>query len=94
MKICGGGIADVRFLPDITVLIGPQKRVVPTVSRGKNGTSRSYDVREEAILTPAQLRDLDKAEPSRASGTPALLIEPVPWFKGKWKKAVDAAARQ
>lgn len=51
-------------------------------------------MQEKTILTVAELRELP---PGRAicfaSGTPAVLIEPQPWFLGKDAAAIEASRK-
>jgi len=63
-------------------------------ARPKGTRQRSRSVQEKTILTVAELRELP---PGRAicfaSGTPAVLIEPQPWFLGKDAAVIEASRK-
>lgn len=94
IKIYGGGVDDDRYLRRLSDLIGTYERVQTSQSRGKQGTSRSRSVQEKQILTVAELRELPKGRAVMfASGIPAKMIEPQPWFAGGKHVAVINESR-
>ncbi|WP_066466128.1 type IV secretory system conjugative DNA transfer family protein [Sanguibacter suarezii] len=83
VKIYGGGVDDDRYLRRLSDLIGTYERVQTSQSHSKQGASRSRSVQEKQILTVAELRELPKGRAVMfASGIPAKMIEPQPWFAG------------
>ncbi|MGI8647804.1 MAG: conjugal transfer protein [Acidimicrobiales bacterium] len=92
IKIYGGGVDDDRFLRRLSDLIGQYDQVMTSESLHKGSRTRSRSIQERTILTVSELRELP---PDRAvvfpSGTPALLMEPVPWFRGPQRAQVQAS---
>lgn len=82
VKMYGGGVDDDRFLRRMSDLIGSYERIQTSTSSSSNGYQRSRSVQEKPILTPSELRELKNRAIVFASGTPALMIEPQPWFVG------------
>lgn len=83
IKIYGGGVDDDRYLRRLSDLIGTYERVQTTQSHGKQGATRSRSVQEKQILTVSELRELPKGRAVMfASGIPAKMIAPPPWFTG------------
>lgn len=83
VKLYGGGVDDDRYLKRLSDLIGTYERVQTSQSYGKQGSSRSRSVQEKQILTVAELRELPKGRAVMfASGIPAKMIAPQPWFEG------------
>ena len=94
IKLYGGGVDDDRFLRRLSDLIGPYDRVMTseTHSRG-HGRQRSRSVQERTILTIAELRELPRGRAILfASGTPAAMIEPQPWYTNPATAAVVQAS--
>jgi type IV secretory pathway TraG/TraD family ATPase VirD4 len=89
VKVYGGGVDDDRFLRRISDLIGTHTHIARSESlstgRGsRGGVSVSSSVQERTILTIGELRELPQGRAVVfASGTPAVLIEPQPWFTGE-----------
>jgi type IV secretory pathway TraG/TraD family ATPase VirD4 len=93
IAIYGGGVDDARFLDRLSKLIGTHERLAQTRTTGEGGRrSTARAVAERTILTPAELRELP---PGRAvlfaSGTPAALLEPLPWWRGPHAAAIRTA---
>jgi len=86
VKVYGGGVDDDRFLKRISDLIGQytllRRSESYTPGRGGNRSSVSVSTstEERTILTVGQLRELNNRAVLFASGTPAVLVEPQPWF--------------
>jgi len=94
IKLYSGGVDDDRFLRRLSDLIGPYDRVMTseTHSRG-HGRQRSQSVQERTILTIAELRELPRGRAILfASGTPAAMIEPQPWYNNPSIAAVVQAS--
>jgi type IV secretory pathway TraG/TraD family ATPase VirD4 len=91
-RIYGGGVDDPAFLRRLSDLIGTTDRIVrsASISRGRRTITRT--VQERAILTPAELRELPTGRAVVfASGTPAILTQPQPWWEGRHAPAIRAA---
>lgn len=98
VKVYGGGVDDDRFLRRISDLIGTHTHIARSQSassgragqRGSINVSRS--VQERTILTIGELRELPQGRAvAFATGTPAVLIEPQPWFTGPHRAAIQAS---
>ncbi|MFD8615400.1 type IV secretory system conjugative DNA transfer family protein, partial [Streptomyces sp. NPDC059631] len=60
VKLLGAGLDDADFVQKISTLVGQHDVRTPSVSRSKDGTSRSYSYRQEAVLPPDRIRALPK----------------------------------
>lgn len=92
VKVYGGGVDDDRFLKRISDLIGTYTHLDRSESsgRGRGGRSVSTSVRERTILTIGELRELPQGRAvAFASGTPAVLVEPQPWFTGEHAEVIN-----
>lgn len=89
VRIYGGGVDDNAFLRRLSELIGPHELVRRSSSYQRGRRTITRNIQERVILTPAELRELPAG---RAvvfpSGTPATLVQPVPWFRDKALTAV------
>ena len=96
IKIYGGGVDDDRYLKRLSDLVGHYERVQISQSHGKQGATRSRSVQERQILTVSELRELPKGRAVMfASGIPAKMIAPQPWFAGsKHAEAIEASLAQ
>lgn len=97
-RIYGGGVDDPAFLRRLSDLIGTAERVHRSVSTGSTGSTGggrrtiTRTIQERPILTPAELRELPTGRAVLyASGTPAILIEPEPWWRGPHAPAIRTA---
>ncbi len=85
-------VDDDRFLRRLSDLIGTAEHLVRTQSVNRGSRTLTRAVQEKPILTVAELRELPTG---RAvvfpSGTPAVLIEPQPWFHSKAAAAVQTS---
>lgn len=91
VKIYDGGVNDDRFLRRLSDLIGSAEVIVrsQSVSNGTRTLSRSIE--EKAILIVAELRELPQGRAvAFPSGTPAILIEPKPGYRGPDAAAITA----
>jgi type IV secretory pathway TraG/TraD family ATPase VirD4 len=93
IAIYGGGVDDARFLDRLSKLIGTHERLAQTRTTGERGRrSTTRAVAERTILTPAELRELPQGRAVLfASGTPAALLEPLPWWRGPHAEAIRTA---
>jgi type IV secretory pathway TraG/TraD family ATPase VirD4 len=94
IKLYGGGVDDDRFLRRLSDLIGSYDRVMTSESHSRgHGRQRSRSVQERTILTIAELRELPRGRAILfASGTPAAMIEPQPWYDNPTTGAVVQAS--
>lgn len=91
-RIYGGGVDDPAFLRRLSELIGNADRITRTTSVGTGRRTVTRSVQERAILTPAELRELPQGRAVVfASGTPAILTHPVPWWDGPHAAAIRAS---
>ncbi|MFD5944932.1 type IV secretory system conjugative DNA transfer family protein [Streptomyces collinus] len=94
VKLLGAGLDDADFVQKISTLVGQHDVRTPTVSRGKEGTSRSYSYRQEAVLPPDRIRALPKGTALLlATGVKPALIRLRPWYKEPGAAAISAAAK-
>lgn len=94
IKLLGAGLDDADFVQKISTLVGQHDVRTPTVSRGKEGTSRSYSYRQEAVLPPDRIRALPKGTALLlATGVKPALIRLRPWYKEPGAAAISAAAK-
>ncbi|MFD3732559.1 type IV secretory system conjugative DNA transfer family protein [Streptomyces sp. NPDC058632] len=94
IKLLGAGLDDADFVQKISTLVGQHDVRTPTISRGKEGTSRSYSYRQESILPPDRIRALPKGTALLlATGVKPALIRLRPWYKEPGAGAISAAAK-
>jgi type IV secretory pathway TraG/TraD family ATPase VirD4 len=91
-RIYGGGVDDPAFLRRLSDLIGTAERLHRSSSVGGGRRTITRTVQERPILTPAELRELPQGRAVVfASGTPAILTQPVPWWQGQHADEIRAA---
>ncbi|MFD8231721.1 type IV secretory system conjugative DNA transfer family protein [Streptomyces sp. NPDC059696] len=94
VKLLGAGLDDADFVQKISTLVGQHDVRTPTVSRGKEGTSRSYSYRQESVLPPDRIRALPKGTALLlATGVKPALIRLRPWYKEPGAAGISAAAK-
>ncbi|MCF3136850.1 type IV secretory system conjugative DNA transfer family protein [Streptomyces olivochromogenes] len=94
VKLLGAGLDDADFVQKISTLVGQHDVRTPSISRGKDGTSRSYSYRQEAVLPPDRIRALPKGTALLlATGVRPALIRLRPWYKEPGAAAISAAAK-
>ena len=92
IAVYGGGVKEPEFLGELSQLVGDyDKRTVSTsVGRGTRSTSRQ--IQREHTLDIADLGALPRGRAIVfASGTPATLVETIPWMAGPKAEAVRAS---
>ncbi|MFF5143302.1 type IV secretory system conjugative DNA transfer family protein [Streptomyces sp. NPDC013157] len=93
VKLLGAGLDDADFVQKISTLVGQHDVRTPSVSRSKDGTSRSYSYRQESVLPPDRIRALPKGTALLlATGVRPALIRLRPWYKEPDAGPVSAAA--
>ncbi|MDH6218463.1 TraM recognition domain-containing protein [Streptomyces pseudovenezuelae] len=94
VKLLGAGLDDADFVQKISTLVGQHDVRTPSISRGRDGTSRSYSYRQEAVLPPDRIRALPKGTALLlATGVKPALIRLRPWYKEPGAGAISAAAK-
>jgi len=94
IKLLGAGLDDADFVQKISTLVGQHDVRTPSISRSKDGTSRSYSYRQEAVLPPDKIRALPKGTALLlATGVKPALIRLRPWYKEPGAAAISAAAK-
>ncbi|MGM9386570.1 type IV secretory system conjugative DNA transfer family protein [Streptomyces antibioticus] len=94
VKLLGSGLDDADFVQKISTLVGQHDVRTPSITRSKDGTSRSYSYRQEAVLPPDRIRALPKGTALLlATGIRPALIRLRPWYKEPGAAAIAAAAK-
>ncbi|MEE1940972.1 TraM recognition domain-containing protein [Streptomyces sp. TRM 70361] len=94
IKLLGAGLDDADFVEKISKLVGQHDVRTPSVSKGKEGTSRSYSYRLDPVLPPDKIRALPKGSALLlATGVRPALIQLRPWYKEPGAGAISAAAK-
>jgi TraM recognition site of TraD and TraG/Type IV secretory system Conjugative DNA transfer len=94
VKFYGGGVAEARFLTDLSHLIGDHdvQRWSTTRSRGNHSRSQSWTT--EPIFTVADLAALPRGRAVLlSSGNEATLLRTVAWTDGPHAQAITASIR-
>ena len=92
VKLYLGGVAEAEFLRELSELVGDYDKSTASVSYNRGIRSTNHQLRRERILDAAELSALPRGRAVMlSSGTPAALIETVPWMKGKHAAAVRAS---
>ncbi len=91
--VYAGGVKDRDFLTELSDLIGTYERPTDSVSHGHAGRSTSRSTRREPILDAAELAALPLGRAViLTSGTPATLVQTVPYQDGSHAAAITAAS--
>ncbi|CAL9589902.1 hypothetical protein SUDANB145_05204 [Streptomyces sp. enrichment culture] len=94
IKLLGAGLDDADFVEKISKLVGNHDTRTVSVSKGKEGTSRSYSYRLDPVLPADRIRALPKGTALLlATGVRPALIRLRPWYKEPNAGAVSAAAK-
>lgn len=94
VKLLGAGLDDADFVEKISKLVGQHDVKTPSISRSKDGSSRSISYRQEAILPPDKIRALPKGTALLlATGVRPALIRLRPWYKEPNAGPISAAAK-
>jgi hypothetical protein len=94
VKLLGAGLDDADFVEKISKLVGQHDVSTVSVSRSKDGTSRSTSYRQEQVLPPDKIRALPKGTALLlATGVKPALIRLRPWYKEPDAGTVSAAAK-
>ncbi|MGW5333108.1 type IV secretory system conjugative DNA transfer family protein [Streptomyces bauhiniae] len=94
IKLLGAGLDDADFVQKISTLVGQHDVKTPSVSRSKDGSSRSVSYRQESIMPADKIRALPKGTALLlATGVRPALIKLRPWFKEPDAARISAAAK-
>ncbi|MFD5065022.1 type IV secretory system conjugative DNA transfer family protein [Streptomyces sp. NPDC058394] len=94
IKLLGAGLDDADFVDKVSKLVGQQEVSTLSVSRSKDGTSRSTSYRLDPILPPDRIRALPKGTALLlATGIKPAMIRLRPWFKEPGAEVISAVAR-
>ena len=92
VKLYLGGVAEADFLRELSELVGDYDKSTASVSYNRGIRSTNHQLRRERILDASELSALPRGRAVMlSSGTPAALIETVPWMNGKHAAAVRAS---
>lgn len=92
VKLYLGGVTEADFLRELSELVGDYDKSTGSVSYNRGIRSTNHQLRRERILDASELSALPRSRAVMlSSGTPAALIETVPWMKGKHAAAVRAS---
>jgi len=93
IKLLGAGLDDADFVEKISKLVGQRDVSTPSVSRSRDGISRSISFRLDPVLPPDRIRALPKGTALLlATGVRPALIRLRPWYKEPNAGAIGAAA--
>ncbi|MEU0360428.1 type IV secretory system conjugative DNA transfer family protein [Streptomyces cyaneofuscatus] len=94
IKLLGAGLDDADFVDKISRLVGQHDVRTASVSRSKDGASRSYSYRQESVMPADRIRALPKGTALLlATGVRPALIRLRPWFKEPDAGRISAAAK-
>lgn len=94
VKLLGSGLDDADFVDKVSRLVGEHDVSTVSVSRSRDGVSRSTSFRQEKVLPPDRIRALPKGTALLlATGVRPALIRLRPWYKEPNVGAISAAAR-
>ncbi|GAB2785949.1 type IV secretory system conjugative DNA transfer family protein [Streptomyces daliensis] len=94
IKLLGAGLDDADFVEKVSKLVGNQDVRTPSISKSKDGTSRSYSYRLDPVLPADRIRALPKGTALLlATGVRPALIRLRPWYKEPNAGAISAAAK-
>lgn len=92
VKLYLGGVSEADFLRELSELVGDYDKPTASVSYNRGLRSTNHQLRRERILDASELAALPRGRAVMlSSGSPAALIETVPWMKGKHAQEVRAS---
>jgi len=92
IRVYGGGVADQRWLAELSDLIGDHDEVHRSVSTSRHGRSTSVDTRQRRTMTTAELTALPTKRAVVLAGGRPVLVEPMRWFEDKRQAGTITAA--
>ncbi|MEV0940955.1 type IV secretory system conjugative DNA transfer family protein [Micromonospora wenchangensis] len=95
IKLLGAGLDDADFVEKVSKLVGQHDVSTVSVSRSRDGSSRSTSYRQEHVLPPDRIRALPKGTALLlATGIRPAVITLRPWYKEPDAARISAQARQ
>ena len=95
IKLLGAGLDDADFVEKVSKLVGQHDVSTVSVSRSRDGSSRSTSYRQEHVLPPDRIRALPKGTALLlATGIRPAVITLRPWYKEPDAGRISAQARQ
>nr|WP_269811282.1 type IV secretory system conjugative DNA transfer family protein [Kineosporia rhizophila] len=91
IRIYGGGVADQRWLSELSDLIGDHDETHRSITHRRGERSVSVDVRQRRTITAAQLAALPRDRIILFAGSKPLVLEPQPWYTGDQADEINAA---
>ena len=74
IKLLGAGLDDADFVEKISKLVGQHDVSTVSISKSKDGSSRSVSYRQENVLPPDQIRALPKGTALLLAAHPAAAL--------------------
>ncbi|WP_416903620.1 type IV secretory system conjugative DNA transfer family protein [Micromonospora echinospora] len=95
IKLLGAGLDDADFVEKVAKLVGQHDVRTVSVSRSRDGTSRSTSFRQEQVLPPDRIRALPKGTALLlATGVRPAVIRLRPWYREPDAARISAAAKR
>ncbi|MEH1028375.1 TraM recognition domain-containing protein [Micromonospora profundi] len=95
IKLLGAGLDDADFVEKISKLVGQHDVSTVSVSRSRDGSSRSVSYRQEHVLPADRIRALPKGTALLlATGVRPAVIKLRPWYKEPDAGRISALAKQ
>lgn len=94
IRLYGGGVADQRWLSELSDLIGDHDEVHRSISTNRSGRSTSVDTRQRRTMTTAELTALPVGRAVLLAGGRPILVEPLRWFEGAQAGEITAAREE
>ncbi|GGM14712.1 MULTISPECIES: type IV secretory system conjugative DNA transfer family protein [Micromonospora] len=95
IKLLGAGLDDADFVEKVSKLIGQHDVSTVSVSRSKDGSSRSTSYRQENVLPPDRIRAMPKGTALLlATGIRPAMIKLRPWYKEPDAGRISAQAKE
>ncbi|MEU4569468.1 TraM recognition domain-containing protein [Micromonospora sp. NPDC023956] len=94
VKLLGAGLDDADFVEKVAKLVGQHDVRTLSVSRSRDGATRSTSFRQEHVLPPDRIRALPKGTALLlATGIRPAVIRLRPWYREPDAARISAAAR-
>ncbi|WP_428964167.1 type IV secretory system conjugative DNA transfer family protein [Micromonospora fluostatini] len=95
IKLLGAGLDDADFVEKVSKLVGQHDVSTVSVSRSRDGSSRSTSYRQEHVLPPDRIRALSKGTALLlATGIRPAVITLRPWYKEPDAGRISAQAKR
>ncbi len=92
IKVYGGGVAEDKFLDQLSNLVGDYDKATRSSSHSRGHRTISHQLHRERIMTVADLAALPKGRAVViAAGSRPTLVKTIPWMDGPYAQAVQAS---